>query len=87
MKIRIGYQPEYVEEEIEMDSEEIVCAVREHLTKEPKDGHIFARLLTDYHNFLEATPDEVLKVLSPQARKITVDTLRKQADRIAAIQA
>lgn len=86
MEVLLGYQPEYVETKVVFDSEEILCCIEEHLTKHPGDPRVFARLLTDYHQFLETTPDSVLVLIGARARQITVDILRKQADRIAAIE-
>ena len=81
MKIPIEYQPEYVVAEVEITPEEIAWALVESLKRDPDSPGAFARALTNYHAFLAATPDSVIELLGSAARKITAETLRKQASR------
>ena len=88
MRIIVGYQPDYVETEVDLTPEEITNALVGALKDGPVEcARSFARAISGYHRFLESTPDELIQELGPRARQITVDVLRKQAERFAAFDA
>jgi hypothetical protein len=68
-----------IEVEVEIDLEDIVCAIAESTDS----AHLVMRGISNFHRFLKAVPDEMVRQMNEKQRKTIHDALLPLVKRFA----